>query len=432
MTTKVIEVRNFIEKFIEDSKKESEKYFAKEGAFTRKCSLNLFTLVILMMSNSRRTLSVELFDFFNKIDKPKVTKGAFSKARYKLKNIFFEDMFKSSTSFMNSKMNLKKWKGFQICAVDGSTLYLLDGKAITEEFGGQTNQYRHTPMARLGFMVDVLNGICLQAKIQNYALGEDEFARQFLKAATQTQLLIYDRLFPSYELIIRHLMANVHFVMRCKADMNITVMRFVASGKKDEIVEFDLTPTAKKALIADDIVAPKKVKVRLLRIDIGNEEPEILITSLLDKKTYPYSCFKELYNKRWGVETYIGKVKNCFQLQVFTGYKVEAIYQDFYLTLIEGNIQNMLIQECEKDVIKANEGRDFDYAINENVAAGIFKQSIVGLFITKKTAKFVTQIKMSFIANLEPIRPGRSFKRIWRVKFARGRHFTDTNYKRCM
>ena len=54
---------------------------------------------------------------------------------------------------------------------------------------------------------------------------------------------------------------------------------------------------------------PNKLKVRFLRIPLENGEIEILATSLLDKRRFAYKEFKQLYYRRWGIETFFQILK---------------------------------------------------------------------------------------------------------------------------
>ena len=144
--------------------------------------------------------------------------------------------------------------------------------------------------------MDVLNGYCTQAKLQPYSEGEIVLAEVFLENSAQNDLRIYDRYFASFGLIFKHLKKEVQFVMRCKVDFNMVVKKFVASGKKQSVVEFTIPKNLPPALQEQGYAVSHAttVRVRLVRVEIGQVEPEILITSLLDLRKYPHSCFKEL------------------------------------------------------------------------------------------------------------------------------------------
>lgn len=67
------------------------RYKQRPQDFTRKRSLTMEHVALLIVSALRRTLDIELVDFFRLIGRPAdcPTKGAFSQARYKLSTLFF-------------------------------------------------------------------------------------------------------------------------------------------------------------------------------------------------------------------------------------------------------------------------------------------------------------------------------------------------------
>ena len=71
-----------------------------------------------------------------------------------------------------------------------------------------------------------------------------------------------------------------------------------------------------------------------MSVRLSPYELEVLITSLIDEKLYPISTFKEIYNLRWGVESYYGIIKERLNLENFSGRTVLSIKQDFHATLL--------------------------------------------------------------------------------------------------
>lgn len=378
-------------------------------------------------------MSIEIEGWFGQLGEKGCTKGAFSLARYRVLWPFFRDwnLHLVKQVYADGR-DLLKWKGFYLKAVDGSTLYLFRDTAIEEAFGSQSNQFGSIPMARVGIELDVLNGYCTQAQLQPYSQGEGIFAAAFLENATPDELRIYDRYFASFELIFKHLFQNTHFLMRCKVSFNRTVSEFVASGKAEAVVDFPITPNAIVSLQGQGHPVDEKttVRVRLLRIDIGQEEPEILITSLTDLKKYPYSEFKKRYNYRWGDETRFDQMKNKLQIEVFSGHKPEAVYQDFFTTVIVSNLQNLLSRECSEELQKVNSKRKTPAAINQNVSIGFLKPRLVKLFLTRSTTAIFEELKSLFLKNLEPIKRGRNFPRTKFVQRVKGKYRTFKNYRR--
>lgn len=419
--------------FVQDALNEREKYLTRVQDFTRHRVLSFDKLCFFMVNQSKRSLSIELDEHFGYYDQTSCTKGAFSKARYRVLWCFFRDWHRHFISMMYTQpKDLAKWKGYYLKGIDGTSLYLFRDEEIEKEFGIQSNQHTRIPMARAGLEVDVLNGYCTQAQLQPYSEGEKAFAEAFLENATEKDVLIYDRYFASFELIFKHLQKDIRFVMRCKIGFNQVVKRFVASGKKQTLVEFPIPVKARSTLQKQgyDVEAKTTIRVRLLRIDIGQKEPEILITNLYCLKRYPHSCFKEVYNYRWGDETKFDQVKNKLQIEVFSGHKPQAVYQDFFATIIAANLHNLILCQCEQELQQINAQRKIPVAINQNVSIGLLKPRLIELFTTTQPNHIFEQIKELFLGHLEPIRPGRIYPRTKTARRLKGKFQTFKNYRR--
>ncbi len=139
---------------------------------------------------------------------------------------------------------------------------------------------------------------------------------------------------------------------------------------------------------------------------------EILVTSLLDSKTYPNKKFKALYAKRWGVETFYDEIKGKMKLEYFSGYSPESILQDFYATMFVSNIQTLIVGELEEEIALETQGRKYKYKVNKNLSYGFLKNRILDLFLSEESINVVVaEIKEIFKKHLVPIRPNRTFNR---------------------
>lgn len=435
MKAKVLSVLEGMKSFLSSALDNREKYLTRPSAFTRNRILRFSTVCLFLVNQPKRSLSIELDDYFLTLGEFACTKAAFSKARYQIAPVFFKDWNRHFVSLAySSPKELSTWKGFHLKGVDGTTMYLFKDEALAEEFGVQQNQYVSIPMARAGYEVDLLNGYTTQAYLGPLHQGEHAFAYEFLANSSPNDLLVYDRYFASFELIFKHLQREVPFLMRCKLDFNRTVEAFVQSKKKQAVVEFPIPDNALRTLRQQGAGVDKSTtaRVRLLRIDIGKGEPEILITSLLDAKRYPRNCFKELYGCRWGSETQFDKVKNKLQMEIFSGHKSAAIYQDFFATVLAANLHNLIVRSCDDELEEANEKRTVPKAINQNVSLGLLKGRLIILFVSETPQVIFEELKRLFLGHLEPVRPGRTFPRTKAIRRLKGKYQTFTNYRRAI
>ncbi len=419
--------------FVQNALTTPDKYLSRAQAFTRQRVLSFDKLCFFLINQSKRSLSIELNEHFGYYEQRPCTKGALSKARYQVLWRFFRDWQRHFISLVYAQpKDLIRWKGYYLKGIDGTSLYLFRDEEVEKEFGSQSNQHVRIPMARAGLEVDLLNGFCTQAQLQPYWSGEKVFAEAFLEHASEKDLLIYDRYFASFELIFKHMQKGIPFLMRCKIGFNQVVKRFVASGKKQALVEFPIPDNCRYALQKQGYEVNNKttLRLRLLRIDIGQDEPEILITNLLCPRRYLHADFKEVYKYRWGDETKFDQIKNKLQIEIFSGHKPPAIYQDFFATIIAANLHNLILRQCDAELKQINAHRKKPVAINQNVSIGLLKPRLIELFTTKQPSAIFNELKELFLTHLELVRPGRVYPRTKTVRRLKGKYQTFKNYRR--
>ena len=435
----ITELKAFLNYLIENEN--ARKLIIKgENDFTRNRKLTIEKLVLFLINLSRKTLTVEIKEFFDLLGIPdmRCTKSAFTQQRKKLCYLFFELWnYHLSNCFYNFYGNkIKTWNSFRLLGIDGSTLYLANTKELTEYFGVQENQHGGKTMARTLFVYDVLNEIAIYSKIRPIKTSESTILCPLIESIPDDAIAIYDRGFPSYKNMFLHICQEKEkkFVMRCSVTQNKTVIDFVNSGKRNQIVEFTPNDEAIKQLYQMKYHVTKKtsIKVRLIRIELDDGSIEILATNLYDSKIYPTSQFKFLYFQRWKVETGINYFKNLYQIELFSGNTVESVHQDFYATIFTFNLHSILIKQCKSGVHKISQNRKYEYKINRAVTLGFIKGDLIRLFTNSNPVAILKKMEKEFLTELIPIRNNRKYKRIKKVKRLNGKYQTLTNYKQAI
>lgn len=423
--------------FLQKASTTPEKYCYHRGAFSRTRKLPFEVVVLFITNLIKKSLAIELDHFFTFLDKKTIpTKGAFSQARYKLKALFFQDwnqcLLSQWIALKDDRM--KYWKGFQLCAMDGTTALLPNRPAIMNEFGNHLNQAGSFALAQVMICYDVLNGFCLKSKIASAHADELSTALKWVKHLPKNALTLYDRGYASFALIYLHTHLRQDFLLRCQVGFNKIVCEFVNSGRQTAIVTFAATPVSQKRLQMLGLPCDSSavISVRLVSVQLPTGETEVLITSLLDKQQFPTACFGQLYCFRWAVETYYDRLKNQLQLEVFTGHKPQAIHQEFYAMIFLTNLQALLVEDCQDELAEANQHRKYDHQINYNVALGLMKDQIVTVFVKENITEIYRQLKGKFLRHTEAIRPNRSYPRDKRRNKRRGKYQTWHNYRRAM
>lgn len=411
-----------------------------ENNFIRERKLPLERIASLVINMPKRSLSIEIQEFFYYLgnDLKPSTKGAFSLQRGKLKPLFFEvwNQWLVSCFYHYYGEKVKRWKGFRVQAVDGSTAYLMNKKEVIEYFGTQHNQHVSIPMARVMQIQDILNDITVRGVIRPIKESEKSIMAGWVSDLYEDSITLMDRGYPSYGLM--YLMNNQEtprrFVMRCKESFNKEVKQFMHSRKNTKIIKLRPSPNAIVRLGEQGyiITGETTITVRIVKVKLGSGEVEVLLTNLYDEKLFTTEDLKYLYGLRWGIETTYCKQKNQQQMEQFSGHRVICIQQDYAAGLFVANLQSLVEKQCENYLHEINKRRKYRYKINRNISWASLKNKIIKLFLHNETEQLLQQLQKEFERNTEPIRPGRHYPRIIKAKRLHGKYQTFTNYRRAI
>jgi len=310
--------------------------------------------------------------------------------------------------YTDNETAIKRWNGFRVLAVDGSSIALPFTSELKNIYGEAKNQTDTSIVqARVSVLYDVLNHYVLDSVLSPNTTGERKLALGHLVKAGTRDLIIYDRGYPSYDFINEHGKSSVNYLMRVKVSFSAVTKAFVASKKTSRIVE--IYPGKNVPIMEKQYDRDTPIKVRLIRIQLPSGEIEILITSLLNGKKYTNKIFKELYFKRWKMETFYDELKNKLKVEHFSGYSNQSIRQDFYAAIFVSNVQTLIVGDLEEELWESTKNRKLVYKVNTNLSYGFLKNKIIALlFSNTDISSVVDQLKILFKQNLTPVRPNRS------------------------
>ena len=244
-------------------------------------------------------------------------------------------------------------------------------------------------------------------------------------------VMIYDRYYCSFKMVALHSWQEkeIKFIIRGNENQSF-IQRFIASKSPSEIVEMTATTNAIEGLKKSGFKVGKntKLKVRLIRVEL-EKSIEVLVTNLWEEEGHLSQEFKDLYAKRWGIETNIGIQKNILQLESFSGQTTLSVRQDFFATVFTINLHSILIKNAQQTVDEQPMKKKYPLKINQNKSFGKLRGHIVDLFISKEPEEILKRLHSYFIRDPTPIRKGRSFARVIKTKQSKSKHKTFTNYK---
>jgi hypothetical protein len=430
------ELKTYLEEISKDKEKR-KSYTVKSGDFSRERLFSFKRMVSFLINLPKRSLSIEVREFFDGLQEVATcSKSAVSQQRGKLKPLFFQSWNELLINrfYHHYGEKVKRWRGFTVQAVDGSTAYLVNKAEVVEHFGTQDNQYGEIPMARLMQVYDVLNALTVKAGIYPVKTSEQNIMNSWTGFLREGSITLFDRGYPGFALIYLLKKAGRLFVMRSKVSFNREVKRFMKSEETDLLTKFRATGHAMETLREQgyEITAEAEVQIRLAKIKLSSGQTEVLITNLLDKNEFSIDDLSHLYALRWPVETCYGYEKNQLQLEQFSGHRVICIEQDYHASIFTANLQSLIEKQSEGYLNAVSRRRKHRYKINRNVSWAALKNNIVKLFLKENPDRILRYLQQLFEYALEPVREGRKFERKKKAKRVYGKYQTLTNYKRAV
>lgn len=429
----ITELKDFIT-IVAGNREILNKFCVSDCDFTRIRKLPFEKLVLLIAKLCKKTLSIELENFFGEMGSSlPCSVSAFTQQRIKLEPSFFIYwnivLWGSYYRYYNN--TVRRWKGYRIIAADGSSVSLINNPALSTYFGGQSNQNTNFIAAKTFYHYDVLNELVLMAQIKPYRYGEHAMACESVESLDEDMVAIYDRYFSNYKMVALHLWQEKEkkFVIRAQERQNM-IKAFIKSGEYSYITYMYPGPLAIKGMRKSGFRVTKdtSLKVRLVRVDLPGSV-EVLITNLWEEDGHPADEFKELYFMRWGVEINISIQKNILQLESFSGLTVHSVLQDFYATIMMTNLHSVLIKDAQNTIEDTMKHRKYPVKVNKNKSAGKLKVNLVALFINNDVESILKILHAHFIKEVIPVRKNRSFQRVRKNLQSKSKHKTFTNFK---
>jgi len=359
----------------------SKRYVAESNRFVRKRKMSFKEYVLYILTQTGCTNFAEAHRFYTKTLKHEfesITRQAIGKQRMYICSKLFFDM---SESFINELYaefrGFSKFKGYIICACDGSIFDLPNTPTTKKAFGipADTIFKRFLSRGRVSCMLDVHSKHILTSKIVSRSVDEISLAIEHLNNLNKRFNLkefitIYDRAYGSIELMINIIYFDSKFLIR----LNERVFKKKIDKMKldDEIIEINITKNFLKKIRDDNVrefaEEMGRLKVRIVKVKLKTGEIEILATNL-NNSEFTKEELKELYAKRWTIETGYDKLKNLIQLEEFSGIRKEIIEQDFYAGIFIYNVATTVKFDIEKSNNRETRNKDKKYEITANFSS---------------------------------------------------------------
>lgn len=390
-----------------------------EKDFTRNRLLGFKDTFCVLLQMDKGTTYSEVQKYFNTAQIPTTT--AFFKRQSKITVEAYKDMFETFTNCFYHKM--KTFKGYRVLAVDGSVVMTPLNKKDPDLY-----RKNNTCSIYVNSTHDVLNNIYTDIDIENSFKSDerDSFIRMFERCSYKEKCIwMADRGYEAANVFAHVIEGKSKFVFRVRdINSNSTLGKYHLPNEEFDIdiikVVAETMKSVKEVPIPEGAVVTHmygkrfdffteekryyELKLRVVRFETIDGKHQAIITNIPREEMSTYEI-KELYHKRWGIETAFRHLKYNVGLNYFHSMKKDMIKKEIYARVIVYNFVGLIVCQLK---IKEKIDRKLDYKINTAAAIVICKA-----YIDKHGSRH--NVDLAIAKNLSAIRPNRPSTR-------RGRH----------
>ena len=430
-------IRDTLHRFTDDLARIPTRAFAavcrgaNAAAFTRDRKLPLVGLVHSILCRKGRSLALELRDFMAHFRSgQELSKPGYLKRRMLLDPAAFRFLIRNHNRNFYADGVGHAFHGHLVLAVDGSNVLIPSTQENLETYG-TSGRKGSKPQAALGLSCvhDVLNRMVVAADVFRSSFDERAAAREQLAHVRDDIgdcpfLVVMDRGYSSAPFFLWLSQQGILFVARLRATDFLDERSRMEGDDCDVEIAFTPQRIANHSGTPDgDAMARAgSMLLRFVRIRTGNGNSEIIAT-ILPRDKFSKEQVGELYGSRWGVETGFDVLKNCLQMENFTGTKPRLILQDIYATIYVSNVASDIALEANRQMAseesEREKARKHPMAVNRSFVIGALKNDMIYCLLVDDPAKrdaLFMQLYKDIRKHVEPVRPGRNYPR------RKGRH----------
>ncbi|MFD1040726.1 IS4 family transposase [Virgibacillus byunsanensis] len=389
--------------FMCDSRTKST-YFTREGGN----KLTFDGVILFVLNLVTKSLQIELDNFFELIKKKgtSISKQGFSQARKKIKPEAFEKLFDTNVSWFYKSNNCQRFMGFRLLAIDASIMEIVNSQKLRDTFGASKGNGKEHARAMVSTIYDTENDLFVKGLITKFASCERAVAKQLIDSYAEIRLdndlFLFDRGYPSKDFFLYLLKMKVNFIARTQVNYYKSSIK---EGVQDQMFEL--------------IEKGEIMHLRAIRFTLSSGKEELLITNVANS-ALGLEEFKQLYFKRWAIETKYDVLKNKIHIEKFAGASQQTIKQEFFGALFLTNMASIIKRESDELIVEDQREKNlkYEYQTNNNILIGKLKDKIVCFMLEprpRRRRKMYKQLLEEVQRNRTPIRPGRSFKRSKRL-----------------
>lgn len=288
---------------------------------------------------------------------PSSGNSSYCQARQRFKLAFLKQIHQRVVTWLERGVSQRdQWQGFNLKAMDGSSVQLMDTASNQVLYPQPSSQKLGAGYPVMG-MVGLLNlshGGWEHVETCPYSDHDTKAAAKMVGHLDRGDLLLADRAFCSYELIASSLERGCEVLMRLHQarDKALDWSKGKKIGPNERIVTWNRPPQPPRSSLSAEQwkLLPKSITMRLIRFGYenreGNKARMVLVTSLLDHKRYDGVEVAALYHRRWDIELKLRDLKTTLGMERFDVKSPEMAHKNLMMSVIAFNLVRSLMQKA--------------------------------------------------------------------------------------
>lgn len=390
-----------------------------ETDFSRKKKWTFGEVIKFIVSMEGKSLKDELLEYFE-YDNHTPSNSSFNQRRAQILPEAFEFLFREFTNAFRKEDAV--YKGFRLIACDGSDIRIPYNPKDETTYIQTSSDARGYNVLHLNAFYDLCNRTYIDAEIQSSRQKNEDSAmcNMIDRYKGGNAIFIADRNYESYNIFAHVMQKGLYYLIRVK-DINSTgILKSIILPSDNE---FDI---CKKLILTrkhtNEIKQQKdkykfipsrstfdfldtgtniffELNMRIVRFPISEDNYECIITNL-PQELFNSNEIKQLYAKRWGIETSFRELKYAIGMTRFHSMKTDYIKQEIWARLTLYNFCEIITNSV---VVEKKEGRKHTYQLNYTRAI-----RICCYFIAIKKEKAPPDVEYLIGHELLPVRTGRT------------------------
>ena len=282
-----------------------------------------------------------------------VTPQTFSKARRNIRSEAFVVLFEETREKIVSVNAIRRFRGYRLFGIDGTDIHLPASEELCSAYPTANPVTPNSTRARGSVLCDVLGGYILDARLEPQFVGERALAEKHLdiyrQFAKPRDILLMDRGYPARKLFFQLSKLPGKFLFRIPKSFEPAFCR--RFNAPDFVTHLEY--------------AGASVNIRVVRVILSSGETETLATNLFGS-AMSVDDLRELYARRWGVETAYHNIKDRLSLIRFSGKSKQLILEDFFACMTFLNITCAFCAEADEKRSELDEEKENSRSVSRS------------------------------------------------------------------